>query len=98
VQNVNSSIFYSKHENFSGADLAALVHEAAVSALRENLTQIIGQDKNVDDITVANSTQTVKPVVGQRHFDQAFACVRPSVSEKVLYYLKYILLFYSLKK
>ena len=55
---------------FSGADLAALVREASVTALREFIT----------------SNQPHQQVcVSKRHFDVAFAKVKPSVSLKVMY-------------
>jgi ribosome biogenesis ATPase len=52
----------------SGADLAALVREASVSALREHLSTN-GTDKCI--------------TVHQRHFEKALEKVRPSVSAKV---------------
>ena len=58
--------------NFSGADLAALVRQAAVSSLKKILlgdTAI--ERKDIKDITV-----------GAEHFEMALKAVRPSVSDK----------------
>eukprot|EP00124_Ichthyophonus_hoferi_P003081 Ihof_evm4s246 gene=Ihof_evmTU4s246 len=53
-------------EGFSGADLAALVREATISALRESL----------------DSGSAALPKVTQSHFTNAFLKVFPSVSKK----------------
>lgn len=55
---------------FSGADLAALVREASVSALKEAITKQGTQSSQV--ITVKGE-----------HFETAFKKVKPSVSQKV---------------
>ena len=54
---------------FSGADLAALVREAAVATLKEFME------------TTHPASET--PAVGSQHFDVAFRKVKPSVSNKV---------------
>ncbi|KAI0229314.1 Nuclear valosin-containing protein-like [Lamellibrachia satsuma] len=54
--------------NFTGADLAALVREAAVAALKEFME------------TTHPASET--PAVGSQHFDVAFRKVKPSVSNK----------------
>ncbi|KNC96686.1 uncharacterized protein SPPG_07899 [Spizellomyces punctatus DAOM BR117] len=63
-------------EGFSGADLAALVREAAVAALRDCL-YAAGPGVPPIDLT------THKMVVQQKHFDTAFVKVSPSVNKKV---------------
>ncbi|KAK2187576.1 hypothetical protein NP493_161g02000 [Ridgeia piscesae] len=55
--------------NFTGADLAALVREAAVASLQEFL--------------VSQHPPWETPAVGGEHFDVAFHKVTPSVSDKV---------------
>ena len=60
-------------EGYSGADLAALVREAAVTALRET---IVSPMQYGDDVP----TPTVRPSIYQHHFIKAFDRVLPSVS------------------
>ena len=57
-------------EGYSGADMAALVREAGVQALREYIGA--GVDTNSTSLCVA-----------LRHFKSAAAKIRPSVSLKV---------------
>ncbi|XP_074274947.1 cell division control protein 48 homolog C-like [Silene latifolia] len=54
-------------ENMSGADLAALVNEAAMAALEEKLT----------------SNTTISTKINSLHFEQALSKVKPSVSDKI---------------
>ncbi|KAH9619791.1 hypothetical protein KSS87_006631 [Heliosperma pusillum] len=54
-------------ENMSGADLAALVNEAAMAALEEKLT----------------SNTTISSNINSLHFEQALSKVKPSVSDKI---------------
>jgi SpoVK/Ycf46/Vps4 family AAA+-type ATPase len=56
---------------YTGADLAALVREAGIEALKE---------------TISSSDTTRKLVVSNRHFLKALEKIRPSVSEKVCIY------------
>ena len=58
-------------EGFSGADLASLVREACVAALKGNMATFARAD--------ASSTPA-PPLVTSAHFDAAFARVQPSVS------------------
>ncbi|XP_035670656.1 nuclear valosin-containing protein-like [Branchiostoma floridae] len=61
--------------NFTGADLAALVREAAMSALRESVVHP----------GTASGTDFISPGqirINLQHFNKAFQKVRPSVSEK----------------
>ncbi|KAG5541269.1 hypothetical protein RHGRI_021195 [Rhododendron griersonianum] len=59
-------------ENLSGADLSALMNEAAMAALEEKLT------------AQSNSDAPTSLTIGKIHFEQALKKVSPSVSEKVL--------------
>lgn len=64
-------------ENFSGADLAALMDEAAMAALEEKETSIESFDA---------SSWTIK----ETHFQPALAKIIPSVTERqLLYYQKF---------
>jgi ribosome biogenesis ATPase len=56
---------------YTGADLAALVREAGIEALKEFMTA---------------SNTTTKLVVSNKHFSKALEKIRPSVSEKVCIY------------
>ncbi|MCE4607377.1 MAG: AAA family ATPase, partial [Caldisphaeraceae archaeon] len=59
-----------KTYGYTGADLAALVREAAMSALREDIQ---------------------KGIVRKRHFEEALAKVRPSVTKYMIeYYMKWL--------
>ncbi|KAH9325944.1 hypothetical protein KI387_006122, partial [Taxus chinensis] len=59
-------------ENFSGADLAALVNEACMCALQERITAVMEADSDVRKDAL---------VVNLSHFEQAFKRVVPSVSK-----------------
>ncbi|XP_058225781.1 cell division control protein 48 homolog C-like isoform X2 [Rhododendron vialii] len=61
-------------ENLSGADLSALMNEAAMAALEEKLT------------AQSNSDATTSLTIGKIHFEQALKKVSPSVSEKQKHY------------
>ncbi|KAJ3017062.1 hypothetical protein HKX48_003743 [Thoreauomyces humboldtii] len=62
-------------EAYSGADLAALIREAAVAALREGIAQ--------SGLTLGASMPSfVNARVHHRHFDAAFGKTAPSVSAK----------------
>ncbi|KTW31997.1 uncharacterized protein T551_00679 [Pneumocystis jirovecii RU7] len=63
--------------NFSGADLAALVREAAVLALRCTVFTDVAAEKKIN-----YDFQTDPLFVDHCHFEKAFSSVRPSVSEK----------------
>jgi ribosome biogenesis ATPase len=56
---------------YTGADLAALVREAGIEALKEIMT---------------DTNPTRKLVVSNKHFVSALQKIRPSVSEKVRTY------------
>jgi ribosome biogenesis ATPase len=60
-----------KCSGYTGADLAALVREAGIEALKE---------------IMAGSSTTRKLVVSNKHFLKALEKIRPSVSEKVCVY------------
>ncbi|KAI5809637.1 ribosome biogenesis ATPase RIX7 [Peziza echinospora] len=69
--------------NFSGADLANLVREAAVSALREMVYRNIStmQDAAGTDVAQATASGPGAIKVGMQHFEKAFSNVKPSVTE-----------------
>ncbi|KAI9224516.1 P-loop containing nucleoside triphosphate hydrolase protein [Blastocladiella britannica] len=60
---------------FSGADLAALVREASVTALRDHLARLAASAE-----PMAVDAETTLTVTGA-HFDRALDVVRPSVAE-----------------
>lgn len=64
-------------ENFSGADLAALVNEACMSALQEKITAASEADSDIRQDALS---------VHLSHFEQAFNRVRPSVSKEQRHY------------
>nr|CAG8609416.1 13386_t:CDS:10 [Entrophospora candida] len=61
--------------NFSGADLASLVREAAVSALRTNLYN------NSENLSKVSSQTNLEIYVKNQHFEIAYNKVVPSVSK-----------------
>ena len=76
----------------SGADLAALVREASVNALRECMktTNVSRSPSTTTGMSGITWETTEKPVdhcgpvgVSMKHFDLAFGKIKPSVSEKV---------------
>lgn len=69
-----------KCSGYTGADLAALVREAGIEALKELVT--------------ANNT-SAKLVVSSRHFSRALAMIRPSVSGKDQKHYEKLQQFYS---
>ena len=58
--------------NNSGADLSALIRQAAVLSLKEIL--LARKTENIPD--------NVNVLVGMNHFEEAFGSVRPSVSDQ----------------
>ena len=69
-----------KCEHYTGADLAALVREASVSAFRELVLQP-NLDANTDSDVTPKGAVDLK--VSKRHFEAAYAKIKPSVSKKV---------------
>lgn len=65
-------------DNFSGADLAALVREASVAALRAACFKGIAEGDEGQGVMVAGQEAVV---VTWRDFEAAFCNVRPSVSD-----------------
>ena len=71
----------SRAQNFSGADLASLVREAAVSALRKAVYSEIREGKEPGAGEEEKAVSGIgRIVVGREDFERAFANVRPSVS------------------
>lgn len=64
-------------QNFSGADLAALVREAAVVALKNTFFIDSSSEKMLQ-----NDFRDIPLYIEQYHFDNAFSTIRPSVSDK----------------
>ncbi|KAG5025870.1 hypothetical protein AAZX31_08G184800 [Glycine max] len=67
-------------ENLSGADLAALMNEAAMAALEERLTSI----------ETTCDTLTIKRTIKRHHFEVALSKVSPSVSDRQKQYYQHL--------
>jgi len=77
--NINDFI-YQKTENFSGADISALIREASLIAARE---EILLNDDRMEDI------ENDDIELGLIHFEKASTRVTSSISEKDrIYYQK----------
>lgn len=72
--NVQEVVRGSACEGFSGADVAAMVKEACLCALREQMNNEAHENKESDD------AEPVPPLVCRSHFVAAAACIAPSVS------------------
>eukprot|EP00850_Spirogloea_muscicola_P010750 SM000064S19772 [mRNA] locus=s64:476900:481462:- [translate_table: standard] len=64
---------------FSGADLAALIREACIAAIKERVAA-----KRDDSIGTLDAASKGRPIVRRRHFEEAFERVLPSVSPRDL--------------
>ena len=70
-------------DGFSGADLGALVREAAVTALREALPVPSYNDEGEEvEETKKEDADRSEVTIRQRHFDTALSKVNPSVSHQ----------------
>ena len=67
-----------KTENYTGADIAAIVREAAMLALREKFVGI----KNKDETTIRNSLKDIK--ITMKHFEKAIEKYGPSIDPEVV--------------
>ncbi|CAK9276146.1 unnamed protein product [Sphagnum jensenii] len=73
------SIGMSQHcEGFSGADLGALVREACIAALQEQIDESVKMEK----APLPGGVKINHPFVRAHHFEAAFSRVAPSVSSK----------------
>ncbi|XP_031565403.1 nuclear valosin-containing protein-like [Actinia tenebrosa] len=72
--------FSERCNGYSGADLAALVREASMAALRECISISSLHDKQTNGPATRVDLDGIG--VGNRHFDIAFDKVKPSVSNK----------------
>lgn len=86
--NLETIIDDERVRNFSGADLASLVRESSVSALKRsffknNEIQSVGEndlDKEFEDLSVGVEDQQI--IVGMDDFNRALQKIKPSVSDK----------------
>lgn len=86
--NITKIVSDARCNNFSGADIAALVREAAVLALKRSFfktdeIQSVGEndlDKEFEDLTTNVTTDEV--LVHMKDFENALKKVKPSVSDK----------------
>ena len=76
--------FDERADGFSGADLAALVREAGLCVVKEMMQAHDNSLGSTDDIPTSISDdikhQESKPCIQAKHFELAFARVRPSVT------------------
>jgi len=88
-----------KTEGYTGADIAALVREATLRAIREEMTECMKKadqtvTKNGNEERIAKIKECMKenvPLVERRHFDIALKKVRPSVTtDMVQFYQNWI--------
>jgi len=79
---VDAIAFSSRCGGFSGADLASLVREACVAALKGNMAAFARADAADKKNAAAGKAENAPapPLVTSAHFDAAFARVQPSVS------------------
>lgn len=85
---IQSIIADERCRNFSGADLAALVRESSVLALKRNffkndeIQSIVENDldKEFEDLTTSGPTEEV--IVTMKDFQNALRKIKPSVSDK----------------
>jgi len=72
----------------SGADLSALVKEAAITALKENLPMVslLHQRDNI----VNSSSPLINTVVKQSHFISAFSKITPSVIRSIAFFSTHV--------
>ncbi|MCI4455379.1 MAG: AAA family ATPase, partial [Sulfolobus sp.] len=77
-------------EGYTGADLAALVREATLRALREAMKACGSKaekectDQSCKDTKIQECLKGSLIKVGKRHFDEALRKVRPSVSSEMV--------------
>ncbi|QEU63082.1 Rix7 [Kluyveromyces lactis] len=85
---INRIVNDERCKNFSGADIAALVRESSVLALKRNFFKTdeimsVGEnnlDKEFEDLTTNSPTEDV--IVYMKDFENALKKVKPSVSDK----------------
>ncbi len=75
-----------KTEMYSGADLAALAREAALTALRERLEYYRNQGLSEDEALAKIKDEQIK--VKLEHFEKALQKVKPSITKEMLEYYK----------
>lgn len=68
-------------ENFTGADLAGLVRQASLNALKQSIKWDETNEKNTNDEHDQHKTMNVN----RQNFLDALEHIKPSVSEKVLF-------------
>jgi len=81
-----------KTEGYTGADLAALVREASLRAIREGMKNCIKQaeigcnksDFDCRDRIMKECMKKSNVKVGSRHFDEALKKVRPSITQDMI--------------
>jgi len=82
AEDVNLEELARKTEGYSGADLAALVKEAAMLALREIYEKLKSESKSEQEIM--KEMEKMKIEVRSKHFELALLKVRPSISPDMI--------------
>jgi len=82
AEDVNLEELARRTEGYSGADLAALVKEAAMLALREVYEKLKSEKKYEQDIMKELEKIDIK--VSKKHFELALTKVRPSISQDMI--------------
>lgn len=72
--------------NYTGADLAGLVRQASLQALKQSIASALAQPAEAKTKTDKDNVEAIDedPIaVSREHFMRALALIRPSVSEEV---------------
>ncbi|ARM75993.1 CDC48 family AAA ATPase [Acidianus manzaensis] len=91
-EDVNLEDLAERTEGYTGADLAALVREAAMIAIREGMRDCIEKissecqplDKDCRDSKMRECMRNTSIKVEMKHFEDALKKVKPSVSQEML--------------
>ncbi len=75
-----------KTEGYSGADLAALVKEAAIMAIREAYQQL--KEKGLPESELVKELNSMDIKVTKKHFEKAMEKVRPSITKDMIEFYK----------
>ncbi|AWR99291.1 CDC48 family AAA ATPase [Metallosphaera hakonensis] len=91
-EEVNLEELAERTEGYTGADLAALVREAAMRAIREGMRECVNRvtsacppnDKDCRDVKMRECMKGASIKVENRHFDEALKKVKPSLSQEMI--------------
>ncbi|AWR97349.1 CDC48 family AAA ATPase [Acidianus sulfidivorans JP7] len=91
-EDVNLEDLAERTEGYTGADLAALVREAAMIAIRQGMRECIEKistecqpvDKDCREIKMRECMRNSSIKIEMKHFEEALKKVKPSVSQEML--------------